>query len=101
MPFLYEAIPMPGMRKDIKYMVHICVPCQKAKRTLHSKSLIGTIVLPGARFVDIHTYFIGPLPASEGIQYCLTIIDRFLRWPEGIPTSCMIAETTTLALMHG
>ncbi|GFT42813.1 retrovirus-related Pol polyprotein from transposon 412, partial [Trichonephila clavipes] len=89
------------MRKDIKIMVRSCVKCQRAKVTRHTKSPIGTFALPDARFAHIHLDFIGPLPPSNGNQFCMTIIDRFTRWPEVIPTPDMTAETTTRALMHG
>ncbi|GFU76130.1 hypothetical protein TNCV_4120511 [Trichonephila clavipes] len=91
----------PGMRKDIKIMVRSCVKCQRAKVTRHTKSPIGTFALPDARFAHIHLDFIGPLPPSNGNQFCMIIIDRFTRWPEVIPTPDMTAETTARALMHG
>ncbi|GFV56649.1 retrovirus-related Pol polyprotein from transposon 412 [Trichonephila clavipes] len=89
------------MRKDIKIMVRSCVKCQRAKVTRHTKSPIGTFALPDARFAHIHLDFIGPLPPSNGNQFCMTIIDRFTRWPEVIPKPDMTVETTARALMHG
>lgn len=34
------------------------------------------------RFEHIHVDIVGPLLVSQGFRYCLTIVDRFTRWPE-------------------
>ncbi|GBM81832.1 hypothetical protein AVEN_126705-1 [Araneus ventricosus] len=82
-------------------MVRSCVKCQRAKVERNKKSPIGTFALPDARFAHIHIDFIGPLPPSDGKQFCMTISDRFTRWSEVIPTPDMTAETTARALMYG
>jgi len=42
---------------------------------------------------------IGPLPEVRGYKYCLTIIDRFSRWPEAIPLPNMNAQTVAAAFI--
>ena len=90
-----------NMRKDVQAMVRSCNKCQRAKVFRHTKAPLGTFAQPDARFSHIHLDFIGPFPPSDGKQYCMTIVDRFTRWPEVIPTADMTAETTARALMEG
>ncbi|GFS70150.1 transposon Tf2-6 polyprotein [Trichonephila clavipes] len=91
----------PGMRKDIKNRVRACEKCQRAKVFKHTKAPLSTFALPDARFSHIHIDYIGPYPPSKGYKYCLTIIDRYTRWPEVISIEDMLAETTGRALLNG
>ncbi|GFV62953.1 hypothetical protein TNCV_4410171 [Trichonephila clavipes] len=89
------------MRKDIRNRVLACEKCQRAKVLKHTKAPLRTFSLPDARFAHIHIDYIGPYPPSNGYKYCLTIIDRYTRWSEFIPTEGILAETTVRALLNG
>ena len=72
----------PNMQKTVKEWVQSCGACQRSKIHRHTKTPLSTFALPDARFAHIHVDLIGPLPPSDDKVYCLTIIDRFTRWPE-------------------
>jgi transposase InsO family protein len=76
--------------------VKACLGCQRAKAHRHVQVPPQHIRIPSRRFSHIHVNLVGPLPASKGFTYLLTIIDKTSRWTEGIP----IAATTTVDCLN-
>lgn len=78
----------PGINKDALRWTRSCIACQRAKIQRHNKLAPQQIDVPDstlARFNHIHLDLI-ELPTVDtsdikGLRYCLTLIDRFSRWP--------------------
>jgi len=70
-----------NIKSDCTRWAQACLQCQRSKIGRHNRSRTGNFLSPTKRFEHIHMDIVGPLPSSNGYKYCLTIIDRFSRWP--------------------
>ena len=89
----------PLMKKDCTAWAKSCIPCQTSKVTRHVHSPLGTYLQPTDRFSHIRIDLIGPLPPVNSFKYCLTIIDRFTRWPEVYPLQDASKESVCTGLI--
>lgn len=89
----------PGMNTDIANTVKSCLDCQACKVHRHNRSPLGQYTPPQQRFEHINVDLI-KLTLCEGMLYCLTIIDRYTRWPEVISLLDTTAPTVANALIY-
>lgn len=94
-----ERYVWPGMNKFITNFVKFCHECQRNKVQRHIRTPVDNIIVPDRRFSHINVDLIGPLPLCQGQRYCMTIVDKFTRWPEIAPLPDITADTVVKALL--
>lgn len=77
----------PNMQKDINKWVKTCLPCQRSKIHRYNVRIPEHIQVPGDCFHHVYMDIVGPLLASVGYHYCLTMIDRTTEMARGSANS--------------
>ncbi|GFS49624.1 retrovirus-related Pol polyprotein from transposon 297 [Nephila pilipes] len=90
----------PEMKKQVGEWAKTCMRCQKCKVNRHIKSKFGIYQIQNGSFSVEHIDLIGPLPPSEGMEYCLTCIDHYSSWIEAVTLPAITAEIVDKAFYN-
>jgi Integrase zinc binding domain len=82
-----------GLARDITAWARECLHCQRGKVHPHVQLWPVHMTVTEGLFSHIHVDLMGPLLASEGATYMLTVIDRNTRGFEVLPLSDISAKS--------
>ena len=89
----------PRMSREIKIFVNTCDICQKIKPRRHGPvGLLQPIPIPSQPFEVVSMDFIPELPASDGFDNILVIVDKLTKYAIIIPTTTQVTEEETAKL---
>ena len=91
----------PHVNTDVRNWARSCLHCQRSNVQRHTSVPSGTFAAPDVRFDHVHMDIVGPLPASQGFRYLLTVVDWFTRWPEALPLMDITAISVARAFIFG
>ncbi len=93
-----SVLQWPGMDADVGQLVKTCVICQKLRARRHPASDMFSTAADFP-FQTVFLDYIGPLRASKGFKYVLTMIDRFSRYVELAAVTEANARNTARAII--
>ena len=97
---LSERFVFKSMATKANAWAKACVRCQQSKVAKHQRTPLSRPPTPTDRFATLHVDIVGPLPEANGLKYIFTIVDRYTRYPEGIPMSDATSTSCAKALLE-
>lgn len=90
----------PNMRRDCRRWTRTCQHCQQNKVTRFARPSLGNFPPCHERFAQVHIDLVSSFPNIDGFAHCLTMIDRFTRWPEAIPIKSLAVNEIIQSIQH-